>query len=116
MMFSINPGYDLRPSGKRIEYDEEHQKLYELCARKNTGADVMKVYDGSDLLNARLSPFGKAFTPVQALHYALTRPEVAAVMVGYRNVADIQSALAWCSASAAERDYSRVFDGPDAKS
>ena len=76
----------------------------------------MKAYGGGDLLNARLSPFGKAFTPVQALHYALTRPAVAAVMVGCRNVADIQAALAWCSASATERDYTRVFDGLDAKS
>lgn len=116
LMFSINPGYDLRPSGRQIKYDEERQKLYELCARKNIGVDVMKAYGGGDLLNARLSPFGKAFTPVQALHYALTRPAVAAVMVGCRNVADIQAALAWCSASAAERDYTRVLDGLDAKS
>jgi len=116
LLFSINPGYDLRPSGGRITYDAERQKLYELCARENVGIDVMKVYGGGDLLNANLSPFGKAFTPVQALNYALTRPAVAAVMVGCRDVGQMKAALAWCSAIPAERDYTRVFVGLDAKS
>ncbi len=116
LMFSINPGYDLRPSGNRIQFDRERQELYELCARRGVGIDVMKAYGGGDLLSERLSPFGKAFTPVQALNYALTRPAVAAVMVGCRNIDQIKAAVAWNTATAAEKDYTRVFSGLDAKS
>ncbi len=116
IMFSINPGYDLRPFGGHISYDKQRQDLYELCAAKNIGIDVMKAYGGGDLLNARLSPFGKAFMPVQALNYALTRPAVAAVMVGCDSIEQIAEALAWCGASAEEKDYSWVFAGLDARS
>ncbi len=106
----------MRPSGNSIRYDKERQDLYEFCAGRNIGIDVMKAYGGGDLLNAELSPFGKAFTPVQALNYALTRPAVAAVMVGCRDTGQIAEALTWCSASAEARDYSRVFAGLNAKS
>ena len=116
LMFSINSSYDLRSSGRRIQYDEEHRSLYELCAGKNIGVDVMKAYGDGDLQNARLSSFGKAFTPVQALNYAQTRPAVAAVMVGCRDIALMKAALAWCSATPAERDYTRIFTRLDAKS
>lgn len=116
IMFSINPGYDLSPDGNRIVYNRERQDFYELCARKNIGLDVMKPYGGGNLLNADLSPFGKAFTPVQALNYALTRPAVAAVMVGCRSVEEMRAALAWNGATAAEKDYTVAFEGLDAKS
>lgn len=78
IMFSANLGYDLSPNGGQISYDEERQKFYELCARENVAIDVMKPYGGGNLLRAEISPFGIAFTPVQALNYALTRPAVAA--------------------------------------
>ena len=42
----------------------------------------MKVFGGGDLLDASLSPAGKALTANQCLHYALTRPAVASVLVG----------------------------------
>ena len=38
-------------------------------------------YAGGRLFDARTSPFGVALTPVQCLHYALTRPAVASVLV-----------------------------------
>ena len=34
----------------------------------------MKAFGGGDLLRADLSPAGRALTPLQCLHYALTRP------------------------------------------
>ena len=41
----------------------------------------MKGYAGGRLFDTRTSPFGVALTPVQCLHYALTRPAVASVLV-----------------------------------
>ena len=127
LMFSVNPCYDMQPPGEDVEqlwaeeayakalhnFNAEREALYELCARRGVGIDVMKAYAGGDLLKADLSPFGRAFTPVQALDYALTRPAVAAVMVGCKSVAELDQALAWCTATAEERDYSRVLAGLD---
>lgn len=125
LMFSINPCYDLQPAGEQVEalwaeqsyasalhnIDPDRERLYELCARTGVGIDVMKVYGGGDLLRADNSPFGRALTPVQCLHYALTRPAVAAVMVGCRNREELLAALAWCDAPAAERDYAAAIAG-----
>ena len=69
----------------------------------------MKVYGGGNLLSDAQSPFGKALTPVQCIHYALTRPGVASVMVGCNGIDEIKAALAWCDASDDERDYTGVM-------
>lgn len=125
LMFSINPCYDLQPPSEEVDalwadesyagvlqnIDPERERLYELCARTGVGIDVMKVYGGGDLLSEENSPFGRAMTPVQAIEYALTRPGVAAVMVGCRNREEIRAALDWCTASAAERDYAPALSG-----
>ncbi len=125
LMFSVNPCYDMQPPGEDVEelwadevygkkyhnFDPEREALYALCARQNVAVDVMKVYAGGDLLKADQSMFGRAMTPVQALNYALTRPAVAAVMVGCRSIDEIRQALAWCDASEEEKDYSEVLSG-----
>ena len=71
----------------------------------------MKPYGGGDLLSEVNSPFGKALTPVQCLEYALTRPAVAAVMVGCRSTEEIQAALDWCDADKEARDYAAALAG-----
>ena len=125
LMFSINPAYDLQPASENVDtlwadesyartlhnVDPERERLYELCERTGVGIDVMKVYGGGDLLSEANSPFGRALTPVQCIEYALTRPAVAAVMVGCKSRAEIEAALAWCGAPAAERDYTAVMTG-----
>lgn len=125
LMFSVNPCYDLQPPSEEVEtlwadesytrelhnIDPERERLYELCARTGVGIDVMKVYGGGDLLSAENSPFGQAMTPVQCMEYALTRPGVAAVMVGCKSSEELAEALAWCDAAAAERDYAPVMAG-----
>lgn len=127
LMFSINPCYDLLPPDEDVDklwaeesygaalhnIDPARERLYELCARRGVGIDVMKVYGGGDLLNGENSPFGRAMTPVQAIEYALTRPAVAAVMVGCKSRTEIAAALAWCDASPAERDYAALLAGLD---
>lgn len=127
LMFSINPCYDLQPASEEVEdlwkdenyerelhnIDPERELLYELCEQKGIGIDVMKVYGGGDLLSEANSPFGKAFTPVQCLEYALTRPGVASVMVGCRSCEEVQRAVDWCSATKEEKDYTSVMQGMD---
>lgn len=125
LMFSINPCYDLQPANDDVEtlwadesyarelhnVDPARERLYELCERMGVGIDVMKVYGGGDLLSGERSPFGRAMTPVQCIEYALTRPAVASVMIGCRSREEIGAAVAWCAASAAERDYASVMSG-----
>lgn len=127
LMFSINPAYDLQPSdvsiydmfedatyeATRENIDPERERLYELCARRGVGIDVMKVYGGGDLLSKTNSPFGKPLSPVQAIEYALTRPAVAAVMIGCKNREEIAEAVRWCDATPEERDYTSVLAGLD---
>ncbi|MDO4320172.1 MAG: aldo/keto reductase [Bacteroidales bacterium] len=123
IMFSINPAYDLLPPSEDVDelferstfeharhnIDPERESLYELCEREGVAIDVMKVYAGGNLLNAADSPFGKAMTAVQTIDYALSRPAVAAVILGCKNRDEIAEALHWCDASADERDYSSVI-------
>jgi predicted aldo/keto reductase-like oxidoreductase len=123
LMFSINPCYDMQPATEVIEdlwaedhyknalqnIDADREKLYETCERLGVGIDVMKVYGGGDILNELDSPFGKALTPVQAINYALTRPAVAAVMVGCKSTAEMKSAIDWCSATDKEKDYASAI-------
>lgn len=125
LMFSINPCYDMQPAGEDVEQlwadesyahalhnqDAARKRLYELCESRGVGIDVMKAYGGGDLLNAELSPFGRAFTPVQCLHYALTRPAVAAVMCGCKGAKELDAALDYLEADDAARDYAGVLAG-----
>ncbi|MDD3347120.1 aldo/keto reductase [Oscillibacter sp.] len=123
LMFSINPCYDLLPGGEDCEQlwtadsyhgtlsnmDPEREHLYETCQRLGVGITVMKAFGGGDLLSETLSPAGRALTPVQCIHYALTRPAVACVMSGARSLEDLARTLAYESASEAEKDYAAAF-------
>ena len=127
ILFSINPCYDLLPPNEDVDalfaqesydrtlhnIDPVREQFYNLCARESVGIDVMKVFGGGDLLNRENSPFGFALTPIQALEYALTRPGVAAVMVGCKNRDEIAEAVAWCDASPEERDYTSALARSD---
>lgn len=122
IMFSINPAFDMMPSTAKIDdcfaekYDEslggldrERAELYQLCEQKGIGITVMKGFGGGRLFDAEKSPFGVALTPVQCLHYALTRPAVASVMVGYEAVEHVISAAGYETASEEEKDYASVL-------
>ena len=69
----------------------------------------MKGYAGGRLFDAKTSPFGVALTPVQCLHYALTRPAVASVMVGYDTPEHVHAAAAYETATEEEKDYASVL-------
>lgn len=66
--------------------DPARQKLYELCQANGVGITVMKAFGGGDLLDAELSPAGKALTVNQCIHYALTRPAVSTALAGAHGV------------------------------
>ena len=69
----------------------------------------MKAFGGGDLLSETLSPAGKALTPIQCLHYALTRPGVA-TGAGWRPLGrGAAGSIAYESASEEEKDYAATF-------
>ena len=87
ILFSVNPAFDMHPATDDLDtyFDWE-----------NYQADLG-------------SPFGVALTPVQCLHYCLTRPGVAAVMAGYDTPEHVEQAAAYETASQEERDYASVL-------
>lgn len=123
LMFSVNPCYDLQPAnedcyalwdGKNydrqiVNMDTEREALYETCSRLGVAITVMKAFGGGDLLDEELSPAGKALTVNQCLHYALTRPGVAAVMSGAHTVDELEKCLEYTTAADVEKDYAAAF-------
>ncbi len=120
LLFSINPGYDLLPSEENIGLcdpnapvlrgmDAERADLYRLCEERGVGINVMKCFGGGRLLDAARSPFGVALTPVQCIHYCLTRPAVGSVMIGFDNPAQVPDSMAYLTATEEERDYAATL-------
>lgn len=122
LLFSVNPCYDLQPSYENVEqvwdlesYEKEltnmepsRVELYETCQRLGVGITVMKAFGGGDLLNEN-SPAGVAMTVNQCIHYAMTRPAVASVLVGSHNIDELQACLDYSEASEEEKDYATVL-------
>lgn len=122
ILFSINPAFDMMPAVRDIDqyfadtYDEKlggiapiREELYKICEQQNVGITVMKGYAGGRLFDAKTSPFGVALTPIQCLHYALTRPAVASVLAGYDTPEHVYAATAYETAMDAEKDYASVL-------
>ena len=124
LMFSLNPAFDLLPDGVSIDdmlvsekvgnamqnhIDPDRMELYQICQRNDVAITVMKVYMAGILLNSESSPFGWALTPAQCIHYALTRPSVASVIVGCISPEEIQSAVEYETATDEEKDFSEIF-------
>ncbi len=122
ILFSVNPAFDMLPASENLDdyfaeqYDEkiggispERAEVYQLCEQNGVGITVMKGYMGGRLFSSEHSPFGTALTPVQCLHYALTRPAVASVMVGCDTPEQVKAAAAYETASEEEKDYASVL-------
>ncbi len=118
IMLSVNPAFD------RISATEDYQdllkvleteslekmsperrELYQICECEGVGITVMKGYAGGRLLDGKVSPFKKALTPIQCIHYALTRPAVASVLVGCQETDQVDAAVAYETATDEEKDY-----------
>lgn len=124
ILFSINAAYDMLPASEDVNIlfeedtfknrtyegiDLKRDKLYQTCENVGVALTVMKGYAAGVLLSEKESPFERALTPVQCLHYCLTRPAVASVMVGVANTNQILAATAYNTASDKEKDYSEVL-------
>ncbi len=122
ILFSINPAFDMRPATEDLEsmfggydkdglsgIDPERTRFYQMCEEENVGLTVMKGFFGGALLDRERSPFGVAFTPVQLIHYALTRPGVCSVLCGYDTKEQIDAAVAYENATEEEKDYASVL-------
>ncbi len=123
LMFSVNPCYDMQPADEDVEQlwnpekyekpllnmDKDRKELYEACEKLGVGITVMKAFGGGDLLNSKYSPAKVSLTPVQCLHYALTRPAVASVMSGARNIEELKESIRYETADDSEKDYASAL-------
>lgn len=121
ILFSINPAFDMRPATEDLDtmwggYDDkyagidpERAEFYRMCDENNVGLTVMKGFFGGALLDKERSPFGVAFTPVQLIHYALTRPGVASILCGYDTKEQVDAAVSYENANDDEKDYASVI-------
>lgn len=124
MLFSINPAFDLYPvelnSLEQLEMDGLNAKafhgvdptraaLYKLCEQKGVGITVMKTLGAGKLISAEHTPFEKPMTVPQCIHYALTRPATASVMMGCKTGAEVRDNLRYLETSERERDYSAIY-------
>lgn len=106
IMFSINPAYDFQHGDYAIGSLDERSALYRRCEKEKVGITVMKAFAGGQLLDAKLSPFGRALTKNQCIQYALDKPGVLNVLPGFRTKKDLVDVLGYLQSSADERDYS----------
>ncbi|RNL42553.1 aldo/keto reductase [Paraeggerthella hongkongensis] len=122
IMFSVNPAFDLLPATTSLEtafafdYDDALEgmdpvraEFYALCEREGVGLTVMKGYAGGRLFNAEASPFGVALTPIQCIHYALTRPAAASILAGFDTPEHVADAVRYETANDAQKDYATVL-------
>ena len=122
LLFSINPAFDMMPATEDMEtyfaeeYKEnlggiapERAELYRICEQREIGITVMKGFAGGRLFDAARSPFGVAMTPVQCIHYALTRPGVASILAGFDTPEQVREAVAYETAGPEDTDYASVL-------
>ena len=122
ILFAVNPAFDMKPASENImemieNYDNtglsgidaDRAELYRLCEEKKIGMTVMKGFLGGRLFDEKQSPFGTAFTPVQLIHYALTRPGVTSILCGYDTKEQVDAAVSYETASDGEKDYASVI-------
>lgn len=123
VLFSVNPAFDMHPPVDDLDtyfdwenyqdglggIDPQRAEVYRLCEQNDVGITVMKPYAGGRLFDAKMSPFGVALTPVQCIHYCLTRPGVAAVMAGYDTPEQVAEAVAYETATEEEKNYAQVL-------
>lgn len=123
LMFSINPAFDMVPAssnvldfleksadpGYALQIDPARAGLYQLCEQKGVAISVMKTLGAGKLLSQEHSPFKKAMSVGQCVHYALTRPAVVSTLLGCKSREEILNAVKYFSMTDEERDYSNII-------
>ena len=124
VMFSISPLFDLvfhdmdrfftmandEAYPRSIDIDERRASFYAICGDKGVGITVMKSLAAGSLIDPADTPFEKAMTVPQCIHYALNRPSVGSVFIGFKNTAQLDAALQYYKAAAEELDYSHILN------
>ena len=124
LMFSVNPAFDMNPGDATLDnmlvemgdhrlegVDPDRAALYLLCEKKGVGVTSMKTLGAGKLLSAEHTPFAAPLSVGQCIHYALSRPAVASVMLGYSTPAEVAEACRYLQLSEEEKDYSPVIRG-----
>lgn len=123
LMFSINPAFDMLPSEEYIfnhfqngfdpelfrGIDPKRAELYKLCTQKQIGITVMKTLGGGKLLLPEHTPFAKPLTVPQCIHYALSRPAVASVLLGCQTSGEVLKAMRYFELEDSEKDYAEIL-------
>jgi predicted aldo/keto reductase-like oxidoreductase len=122
VLFSINPAFDMMPvvdldtlfdvgnyNDEFSGIDPDRAAFYRAAEENNIGITVMKPFAGGRLLGASRSPFGTAMTPVQCIHYCLTRPGVSSVLCGYDDIEQVDAAAHYETATDEEKNYAAVI-------
>jgi len=122
LMFSINPAFDMTPTGtdvlstfeelekqQYVTIDPVRAGLYQYCEQQGIAITVMKTLGGGRLLSADHSPFKKPMTVAQCIHYVLTRPAVVSAMVGCQSAIQIKEAVNYLSTTTEQRDYMDII-------
>jgi predicted aldo/keto reductase-like oxidoreductase len=120
LLFSINPAFDMAPRGLNVldhiddnfayekNLDGDRAALYRLCEQRGVGITVMKTLGAGKLISREHSPFAQPLTVGQCIHYALTRPAVASVLVGCASGEQVREALGYLGLDEKDRDYSGI--------
>lgn len=124
IMFSINPAFDMTPAEtdvlstfenlseqQYVTIDPVRAELYKYCEQKQIGITVMKTLGGGRLLSAEHSPFKKAMSVTQCIHYALTRPGVVSTMIGCQSAKQVEEAVGYLNTTGEQRDYMDIISG-----
>jgi predicted aldo/keto reductase-like oxidoreductase len=110
LMYPVNPAACAGPA---------NQELLAACAAHHVSVVAMKPYAGGVMFGAQAvmvhwylsggefvsAEIARPATPTQCLSFALDQPAVATVVPGVRDLAELESALAYLAASPAERAY-----------
>ena len=123
LMFSVNPAFDMIPGEidvlnyldndfdkeMMLEIDKNRLDLYRTCDKLDIPITTMKTLGGGKLLSPKQTPFSKALTVNQCIHYALTRPAVASTLIGCQSRSQIEGAISYLEANPDELDYTEAI-------
>ena len=120
--FPVNPIFDTFDGDLNIEYlftDEAYRdlkgvkaenqriRLYRYCEQMGMPITAIKLFAGGQLLKQN-NFSGLTLTPIQAVSYALSRPGVATVLPGLKDVHELEAALRYLDATDEEKDFSVI--------
>ena len=129
LMFPVNPLFNMLPQdtadarmkGREVQTMTEEEKaayptkqdLYDLCEQMGVGIVAMKPFAAGNILKSHEEGRLKGIlnlTPVQAISYILSIPQVACPVPGFASVEELNQSLAYLTATEEERDFREIND------